>query len=1053
MRIKVLSVLLISVVIVLTAGSIVMSLVAYELVERRREARQALVDAVGACEMLARGSDALTDAVRAYAVTGDERHRHAFQAERDHNRSRERALEKLRTLDVTTDELERLETAKLGADAMAPIEARVFQAVQQKDFATATALAWGAEYAAAKDRSLELVRTTRSDMHTRLLSKADYYSRIAHAVKIGAFVAYGANLLTVVLALGWFFQRRVVTPVTELTTKTRRLMAGESGVLFDLRHDHSEIGELARALDDLRQSQEEVGRQRWIKNALVEIVASAQAADTLEAFGRRVLERLAPLLHAAAAAVFFRAEAAEPLACVGTFALGRGLAAQDLAHAEGLAAESLASGRPMIVTEIPPEHLRVATALGESAPTALLLVPIPTAGGRAAAFVELATFSPPSDEEWGLVQELPSVLAPHLELLLRSRDTERLLAATQAQARELELRTSALRSAHGQLEAIFESTSSGIALLEKGVVVRCNRRMEEMYGFAPGELLGRTMRACYLDESTWSSVDREISECLSCARGFTREVQHLRRDGTSFWTRMSAQAADKADLSSGVVGVFTDITAERDIKESLEKAAAAAEAANQAKSAFLANMSHEIRTPMNAVLGYTQLLQRDVSLSDTQRDHLDVISRSGYHLLDIINDVLEMSRIEAGRGVVEARDFDFHGLLSDLSAMFRLRMAEKSLAFSLEFDGSVPRFLHSDPRKVKQVLINVIGNALKFTDHGGIDVRVEVSEACLPEMEVSVSISDTGMGIPEHELQRIFEAFHQADGGLQKGGTGLGMAISRQHARMLGGDLSVTSRIGVGSVFCFRFRALVTNGNEDSARRSIRAPVGLAPGSVTPHILVVDDLRLNRDIVCHLLSDLGFRVTEASNGRECLEQIDLERPDLVLMDWVMPEMNGLEATRRIRASEMWRDLPIVMLTASAMEESRHEAGSAGVDGYLRKPLLLGEILLLIERLVPGVRLEYAEVAGVDDPADASSSVVSLVGRLPEGLRVALSALIEGGRVDAFVERVRREVGPIDGGLARHLERLAHQFAYRDILQVLSLEAGLGMEQTTRRGER
>ena len=460
-----------------------------------------------------------------------------------------------------------------------------------------------------------------------------------------------------------------------------------------------------------------------------------------------------------------------------------------------------------------------------------------------------------------------------------------------------------------------------------------------------------------------------------------------------------------------------------------------AEGANRAKSAFLANMSHEIRTPMNAVLGYTQLLQRDPPLADRHRDFVATISRSGYHLLDLINDVLEMSKIEAGRNQLELKDFDFHLMLSDLVSMFMVRMDEKGIAFSLEIQEGVPRYLNTDPMKVMQVLINVIGNALKFTECGAITVRVRSRGAGPGELELVAEVHDTGIGIPERDLARIFNAFEQAEAGVSKGGTGLGMAISRKYAQLLGGDLTVESREGSGSTFLFIFRPDRAAGAALAPRREPREVQGLAPGSRLPHLLIVDDIALNRDLVRHLLEPFGFRLSEAGDGKECLDQLETMRPDLILMDWVMPVMNGLEATRSIRAHRDWRGIPIVMLAARSLEEIAPSPEGAGVDGYLRKPILLLDLLEQVQKLVPGVRLEYAgPPAG--DAGPRERDLMASAARLPEALRRELAACVEGGEIDRFAERVRRDIGTLDPALAGHLEKLTEQFDYRQILLVL-----------------
>jgi signal transduction histidine kinase/DNA-binding response OmpR family regulator len=926
MRLKNLSLFLTSSVIVLTAISLGTTVMYYNFSQARKNSSQSLVIAIRACERLREGSDILTSAVRAYAATGEERYRSAFQMELLQTRSRDQAMAELRTLGLRPDELERFESAKRNSDALVvEVENFIFDAAARKDFRTALSLAYGERYQRFKDAIMVPTRTAQTDLETRLTAEGTRYSEMADQVRIVVFIAYALNLIAVVAGLGWYIQRQVITPLAALTGKTQRLLAGDKGVDFRPQADQTEIGDLARALEDFRKAEAEMERQRWIKNGLMAIVAGAQEADNLHDFARQVLQQLAPLVDAGAGAMFYRDEKTGDLVFLGGYGIGDDRS-QDFVPpvAGGLLTEALDQGRMLRVRKVPGEHLRIVSGLGESAPRLLVLVPI-LGSEHSAAVVELACLADPDDQQWGLLEELPAVIAPHLELVLRARRAHQLLAATQTQALELEKKGAELHAANKQLQ-------------------------------------------------------------------------------------------------------------ENAVK--LERAVAAAEAANRAKSAFLANMSHEIRTPMNAVLGYTQLLQRDPDLADRQREYVATISRSGYHLLDLINDVLEMSKIEAGRIQLEPKDFDFHLMLSDLVSMFLVRMDEKGIAFSLEIQDGVPRYLGTDPMKVMQVLINIIGNALKFTERGAITVRVSGTEAPSGELEITAEVHDTGIGIPERDLARIFNAFEQAEAGVNKGGTGLGMAISRKYAHLLGGDLTVDSREGEGSTFHFTFRPARADGAVLAPRREPREIRGLAQGSRVPHLLVVDDIALNRDLVRHLLEPLGFHLSEAADGKECLDRLETMRPDLILMDWVMPVMNGLEATRRIRAERAWRDIPIVMLAARALEEIAPSPEGAGVDGYLRKPVLLLDLLELVQKLVPGVRLEYAEAAAGAAPAGPGRDLKAASARLPEALRQELATYVEGGEIDRFAERVRKDIGILDPGLADHLEKLTEQFDYRQILMVL-----------------
>jgi len=338
------------------------------------------------------------------------------------------------------------------------------------------------------------------------------------------------------------------------------------------------------------------------------------------------------------------------------------------------------------------------------------------------------------------------------------------------------------------------------------------------------------------------------------------------------------------------------------------------------------------------------------------------------------------------------------------------------------------------------VLINVIGNALKFTDQGEVKIRVRGATDHLGGVVVVAEVSDTGIGIAAEDLTKVFDAFEQAEAGLKKGGTGLGMAISRKHAQLLGGDLTVQSHEGVGSTFFFRFHPEKGEGTLPAAKTTLAEITGLAPDSYVPHLLLVDDIALNRELVRVLLEPFGFQVSEAGNGQECLEQLSAIRPDLILMDWVMPVVNGLEATRLIRANEAWRDIPILVVSARSAEEIAPMLQGTEVSGHMRKPILLLELLSQIQTHVPGVRLAYADKPLAQDGSSTTETFHtwnSVAIRLPEPLRGHLRGLIENGEIDRFSETVLKDVCPLETELASHLTGLTERFDYRQILLVLS----------------
>lgn len=496
--------------------------------------------------------------------------------------------------------------------------------------------------------------------------------------------------------------------------------------------------------------------------------------------------------------------------------------------------------------------------------------------------------------------------------------------------------------------------------------------------------------------------------------------------------------ARTSELEESNRQLHEEIHEREQLETDLIQAREAAEAANRAKSVFLANMSHGIRTPMNAILGYTQILQRDPAVGKVQREYVDVISRSGEHLLGLINDILEMSKIEAGRATLNLEEFDLLALLDEIGAMFRVRTDEKNLSLEVKRAGSIPRYLYADSGKIREVMINLLGNAVKFTDRGSISVKVTAADCeGQPNPMLCMEFADTGCGIAGDEIARAFEPFEQTRSGrFQGSGTGLGLPISREYARMMGGDLTVESVVGTGSTFHFTFRAKVARASD--IRRNISdyagQVVGLVPNRPAPKVLVVDDDEASREALRLHLEIVGFDVREASNGKEAVAITEEWRPEVVLMDLWMPEMDGLEATRRIKASPAGPTTAILAVTASVLEESEKEAVSAGADGFIRKPFRKAEVFSELRRVL-GVEYLYEESrAKADDNAWGTDRGKPDV---PAALIRDLSDAAESGdglRLRRLLEEHRSKLG---AELAQSLGDLANGYQYAEVLQALA----------------
>ncbi|MGQ4648963.1 GAF domain-containing protein [Lyngbya aestuarii] len=414
----------------------------------------------------------------------------------------------------------------------------------------------------------------------------------------------------------------------------------------------------------------------------------------------------------------------------------------------------------------------------------------------------------------------------------------------------------------------------------------------------------------------------------------------------------------------------------------LQEAKENADAANQAKSEFLANMSHELRTPLNAILGFTQLLTRNSSLNQQQQEHLGIITRSGEHLLTLLNDVLEMSKIEAGRIMLNENNFDLYRLLKSLEEMLQLKARSKGLKLVFECDPSIPQYVYSDESKLRQVLINLLGNAIKFTQEGSVVLRVKVQhkteqqrvgggeivafqeagnearakDACSLLFEVE----DTGPGIDPTELDTLFEAFVQTETGRKsQDGTGLGLPISQKFVQLMGGNITVSSVLGQGATFRFDIEIELAEATQVAAQQSARRLIGLEPNQPTYRILIAEDKWESRLILVNLISPLGFEVREAKNGQEAVSMWETWQPHLIWMDMRMPVMNGYEATKKIRASFQHQKTVIIALTASVFDKQRSVVFSAGCDDFVSKPFR-EEVIFekMAEHL--GVRYLYEE---------------------------------------------------------------------------------------------
>lgn len=650
------------------------------------------------------------------------------------------------------------------------------------------------------------------------------------------------------------------------------------------------------------------------------------------------------------------------------------------------------------------------------------------------------TSAPLQSLEWFALRVSP-LTTPIAGVLLQVENVTRFSPSEPAPSPQLDsalqLAQQALRRSDARWLTFFRASPLGISITqaEDGRFIEVNDSLVNMFGHSREAMLASTT----LELGIWvSPEEREGLIKLLMEEGKVQQFRaRFRRKSGVIGTMQIASELFFLDGQLQVLGIFTDITANELQNEELRRAKEAADAANRAKSAFLSNMSHEIRTPMNAILGYAQLMQRDAGLPEPSRDKLQIINRSGQHLLALIEDVLEMSKIEAGRITVQSAAFNVRGLLGDLEVMFRLRTEAKNLELFVEADRAVPMYVVADQGKVRQILVNLLGNAVKFTDQGRVELRVSITWR-QSQLLLIAAVADTGPGISPSSLPALFRPFaHSSAERKSYEGTGLGLAISREYARMMGGDITVESQLGRGSSFKLTLPVMEGESPDHGRLPPSRRVMGVQLGQTPMVVLLADDNGPNRNWLRQLLLAVGCQVLEAENGQEAIAAWEKWRPQLILMDLQMPVLDGFEATRRIKIQPEAQPTVIIALTATVQEESRRAILAAGAADLLGKPLEESRLFAKMEAHL-GVRLIYEPVlseaasGALLSPARRQDSLA----KLPVALRAALHDAIANGDLGGFEKHLGR-LAELDRDLARSLQPLADNYDYDQLLKLLS----------------
>ncbi|MEC4984771.1 MAG: response regulator [Oscillatoria sp. PMC 1068.18] len=606
------------------------------------------------------------------------------------------------------------------------------------------------------------------------------------------------------------------------------------------------------------------------------------------------------------------------------------------------------------------------------------------------------------------------------------------------------------------LERAIAASNNGIFVIDAQAathpIVYVNSGFERMTGYTTAEIIGQNF---HLLQTTETAKIAELEQAIETGKHCDLELQIFHKDGTLIWLELSISPVYEQGNLTNFIGIQVDITQRKFAELELQQAKETAEAANRAKSAFLANMSHELRTPLNAILGFSQLLQRDwANPSQTnaqQQESLRIISNSGEHLLSLINDILDLSKIEAGRINTNYSHFNFRQILAELQEMFQLRAKQKGLQLKFNLATNLPVYVNSDPVKLRQVLINLLGNAIKFTSVGEVNLKVESFPAQLlennrqaeNEVAIAFTISDTGSGIAPDELVNLFNPFVQTKSSVNLSeGTGLGLAISQKYVELLGGDIDVVSEEGKGSIFSFQIIVTTLTAENVETEISFRQVLALAPNQPQKKILVVDDKATNRELLVQLLRQVNFQVEQATNGEEAISCWQKYCPDLILMDMRMPVMDGYEATRKIKQlaakklEDKFSSVKIIALTASAFEEEKGLILAAGCDDIVYKPF---QEAVIFEKISQHLQVSYVyheNLSFQDEQSHLIKIDSEALQKLPEALLTEIEqaaiALDEPKLLDAIAK-----IQPQNPSLALALESYINNFEYHKILEAIA----------------
>lgn len=849
-------------------------------------------------------------------------------------------------------------------------------------------------------------------------------------------------------ASGYAVSISIRRPLSELGKKIENLAEGQLEVNIPYTEYKNEIGQMASSVLILQQGAKSLKREYWIKEKIAEINRSVQSAASFEEFADAFSSALVPIMGLIYGAFYLLDEDGSTLTRIGGYGgENETLRKRTFGHGEGLVSQAIKEHRSITVSLSDQEPFEVITGLGKLQVRTLLVSPIKN-HDTILAVLEVASLSSFDEQQILLYEIVLPAIAEKFQILIGNVATKTLLNKTQAQALELAVSEHQLQSRRDELEIINDKLGDQASQLEEqteelkaqkesllkqrdeletshNILIQNEERLQLMLDTSPigitfttgGEIrfvnpfFAKTFGVKVGDNAHHLYVHPEERDKL---------LENLKRDGivTNLDVKMLDSEGEIKDMlatylpmhygnEEGVLGWLRDVTVERAATQEIEKAKTLAEEATKAKSNFLANMSHEIRTPMNAIIGMSHLaLQTD--LNPKQRNYILKVDSSAKNLLGIINDILDFSKIEAGKIEFEHIDFYLEDVMDTLADLTVIKVQEKGLELLFDIDTDLPTALIGDPFRLGQVLINLVNNAIKFTDKGEITVGVHKISDEADGVRVRFDITDTGIGLSEEQRNNLFKAFTQADTSTTRkyGGTGLGLTISKRLVEIMEGTIGIDSQPGVGSTFHFTGKF----GVQIEQRK-----LALDPKDIEGlRILVVDDNANAREIVLNILESFKFIPTAVTSGEEAILELENAQRDnksygLVLMDWMMPEMDGIETIKRIRNDVLLSKTPaFVMVTAYSRDDLLLRAEGIHMDGLLVKPVspstLLDTILnALGKEAFQRTRKHEKEINAQEAIRSLQGSYLLLVEDNEVNMELALELLQDAGmKVDVAI---------------------------------------------------